>query len=48
MAHTAEQYEQISEQLEQVRQEIGRYIVGQEETIDFVLYAILADRKSVV
>ncbi|WP_146549525.1 AAA family ATPase [Rummeliibacillus suwonensis] len=43
MAHTAEQYEQISEQLEQVRQEIGRYIVGQEETIDFVLYAILAD-----
>lgn len=43
MAYTAEQYEQTSKYLEQVRQEIGHYIVGQEETIDFTLYAILAD-----
>ncbi|MGG0656816.1 AAA family ATPase [Rummeliibacillus pycnus] len=43
MTYTAEQYEQISEQLKQVRQEICRYIVGQQETIDFTLYAILAD-----
>lgn len=43
MTYTAEQYEQTSKQLEQVRREIGRYIVGQDETIDFALYAILAD-----
>lgn len=43
MSYTAEQYEQISEKLKLVREEIGRYIVGQEETIDLTLYAILAD-----
>ena len=43
MAFEAKQYEEMSEQIAKVREEIGKFIVGQKEAIDFSLYAILAD-----
>ena len=43
MAFSEQQYSEISQELQQVKQEIGKFIVGQEEAIDFTLYAILAD-----
>lgn len=43
MAYTAEQYIEMSSRLQEVREEIMQFIVGQEEAIDFSLYAILAD-----
>src|SRR5690606_30848077 len=43
MAYQPEQFIEMSERLQEVREEIGRFIVGQEEAIEFSLYAILAD-----
>mgnify|MGYP003477736573 FL=1 len=43
MAFEAKQYEEMSEQISKVREEISKFIVGQKEAIDFSLYAILAD-----
>lgn len=43
MAYQPEQFVEMSERLQEVRDEIGRFIVGQEEAIEFSLYAILAD-----
>ena len=43
MSFEAKQYEGMSEQIAQVREEIGKFIVGQKEAIDFSLYSILAD-----
>lgn len=43
MTLTPEQFTDMSNQLQEVRAEIGRFIVGQEEAIEFSLYAILAD-----
>ena len=43
MAFEAKQYVEMSEQITQVREEIGKFIVGQKEAIDFSLYSILAD-----
>ncbi|MGE7945874.1 AAA family ATPase [Lysinibacillus sp. NPDC093688] len=43
MAFTEQQYVEMSKQLQQVKEEIHRFIVGQEEAIDYTLYAVLAD-----
>ena len=43
MAFSEQQYSEISQELQQVKQEIGKFIVGQEEAVEFTLYAILAD-----
>ena len=43
MAFSEQQYSEISHELQQVKQEIKKFIVGQEEAIDFTLYSILAD-----
>jgi MoxR-like ATPase len=42
MSFEAKQYEEMSEHIAQVREEIGKFIVGQTEAIDFSLYSILA------
>jgi MoxR-like ATPase len=33
----------MSQRLNQVKQEIGQFIVGQQEAVDFTLYSVLAD-----
>jgi MoxR-like ATPase len=38
-----EQYSEMAEQLQRVRKEIGKFIVGQDEAIEYTLYSILAD-----
>lgn len=43
MTNAIEQFTEMSKRLQEVREEIGRFIVGQEEAIEFSLYAILAD-----
>ena len=43
MTLTAEQFTDMSEKLQEVHEEISRFIVGQEEAIEFSLYSILAD-----
>ncbi|MEB2298338.1 MoxR family ATPase [Lysinibacillus xylanilyticus] len=43
MAFTEQQYVEMSTKLLQVKEEIHRFIVGQEEAIDYTLYAVLAD-----
>ncbi|MGE7112501.1 AAA family ATPase [Lysinibacillus sp. NPDC047702] len=43
MAFTEQQYVEMSMKLQQVKEEIHRFIVGQEEAIDYTLYAVLAD-----
>lgn len=43
MTVTAEQFTEMSTKIQQVREEIGRFIVGQEEAVEFSLYAILSD-----
>lgn len=43
MTVTAEQFTEMSTKLQQVREEIGRFIVGQEEAVEFSLYSILSD-----
>lgn len=43
MSFTAGHYEEMSQRLNQVKQEIGQFIVGQKEAVDFTLYSVLAD-----
>src|SRR3954470_24990750 len=43
MPYTPEQFEEMSGKLGIVKEEIGKFIVGQEEAIEFTLYSILAD-----
>lgn len=43
MAFSEEQYQEMSESFQKVKQEIQQFIVGQEEAVEFTLYAILAD-----
>ncbi|MGE6487815.1 AAA family ATPase [Paenisporosarcina sp. NPDC076898] len=43
MSFTPRNYEEMSQRLNQVKQEIGQYIVGQQEAVDFTLYSVLAD-----
>ena len=43
MAFTEQQYVEMSTKLQQVKDEIHRFIVGQEDAIDYTLYAVLAD-----
>lgn len=43
MSYTPEEFKEMSAILLEVKSEIGKYIVGQEEAIDFSLYSILAD-----
>lgn len=43
MAFNEQQYEQMSKALLTVKEEIGKFIVGQEEAVEYTLYAILAD-----
>lgn len=43
MAFEAKQYEEMSARIQSVKEEIGKFIVGQQETIDYTIYAILAD-----
>lgn len=43
MTNQIEKVENISKQIAVVREEISKFIVGQQEAIDFTLYSILAD-----
>ncbi|WP_203246068.1 AAA family ATPase [Sporosarcina beigongshangi] len=43
MPFTPEQFEEMSGKLETVKEEIGKFIVGQKEAVEFSLYSILAD-----
>ncbi|WP_144509436.1 MoxR family ATPase [Bacillus sp. FJAT-22090] len=43
MTFTTEDYVNISKRLEEVRAEIGTFIVGQKEAVEFSLYCVLAD-----
>jgi MoxR-like ATPase len=43
MSFSPEQFEEMSNRLAEVREEIGKFIVGQREAVEFSLYAILAD-----
>lgn len=38
-----QQYTEMAEQLQRVREEIGKLIVGQEEAVEYTLFSILAD-----
>jgi MoxR-like ATPase len=43
VAFSEQQYVEMSEQLQIVKKEISKFIVGQEEAIDYILFSILAD-----
>lgn len=43
MTYTTDQFTEMSQLLQEVKEEIGRFIVGQERAVEFSLYAILAD-----
>lgn len=43
MPFTPEQFEEMSQKLAEVKEEIGKFIVGQQEAVEFSLYAILSD-----
>ncbi|ANU10405.1 protein moxR [Planococcus antarcticus DSM 14505] len=43
MTYTTDQFTEMSQLLQEVKSEIGRFIVGQESAVEFSLYAILAD-----
>lgn len=43
MAFSEQQYKEMSQSFHLVKQEIQQFIVGQEEAVEFTLYAILAD-----
>lgn len=43
MAFSEEEYSNMSNELQHVKQEISKFIVGQEEAIEYTLYSILAD-----
>ena len=43
MSFTPQHYEEMSQRLNEVKLEIGQFIVGQKEAVDFTLYSVLAD-----
>lgn len=43
MTFTTEDYMKISKRLDDVRTEIGQFIVGQKEAVEFSIYCVLAD-----
>ncbi|MDW0115891.1 MoxR family ATPase [Sporosarcina thermotolerans] len=43
MSFSSEQFEEMSKKLADVRAEIGKFIVGQQEAVEFSLYSILSD-----
>ncbi|MCM3710095.1 AAA family ATPase [Sporosarcina luteola] len=43
MSFSPEQFEEMSTRLAEVREEIGKFIVGQHEAVEFSIYSILAD-----
>ncbi len=43
MTLTTEEYVKMSKRLEEVREEIGQFIVGQREAVEFSIYCVLAD-----
>lgn len=43
MTFTTEDYVNMSKRLEEVRAEIGHFIVGQKEAVEFSIYCVLAD-----
>ncbi len=43
MLFTPKHYDEMSQHLNEVKQEIGQFIVGQQEAIDFTIYSVLAD-----
>lgn len=43
MAYSPEDFKDMSNRLQDVREEIGKFIVGQDEAVEFSLYAVLAD-----
>ncbi|MCJ1907091.1 AAA family ATPase [Planococcus ruber] len=43
MAYTPEDFKEMSNRLQDVKDEIGKFIVGQDQAVEFSLYAILAD-----
>lgn len=43
MTYTTEQFTEMSQLLQDVKAEIGQFIVGQDHAVEFSLYAILAD-----
>lgn len=43
MAFSEQQYEEMSHKLQQVKEEIGKFIVGQQEAVEYTIYTILAD-----
>ncbi|MEK5206397.1 AAA family ATPase [Psychrobacillus sp. FSL H8-0510] len=43
MTYTTEDYMDMSKRLDDVRTEIGQFIVGQKEAVEFSLYCVLAD-----
>jgi MoxR-like ATPase len=43
MSITPEQFKEMSEKLTKVKEEIGKFIVGQNEAVEFSLYSIIAD-----
>ena len=43
MAFEANEYTEMSALISQVRAEIGKFIVGQQEAVDYTIYAILGD-----
>jgi MoxR-like ATPase len=42
MVFTKEDYTEMSRKIGKVKEEVGTFIVGQEEAVDFILYSILA------
>lgn len=43
MLFTPKHYDEMSQHLNEVKQEIGQFIVGQQEAIDYTIYSVLAD-----
>ncbi|MFB5085733.1 MoxR family ATPase [Psychrobacillus sp. PGGUH221] len=43
MTYTTEDYVNMSKRLEEVKTEIGQFIVGQREAVEFAIYCVLAD-----
>ncbi|GEN83989.1 ATPase [Sporosarcina luteola] len=43
MSFSPEQFQEMSNRLAEVKEEIGKFIVGQQEAVEFSIYSILAD-----
>src|SRR5690606_26844459 len=43
MAYSPDDFKEMSNKLQEVSDEIGKFIVGQKQAVEFSLYAILAD-----